>query len=546
MLAKGAILWPAAALLCLSGWAGAGEAPLSSVHWLTQAIAPHNSETAHSAAGPSAPPKHTPQQTAPPVEAQQGIVSEALDVMLANTSGILSSRTSGLPHDVWGDGDESDIIQRIRGLAPPKLPALTALFMTVMLSDAPPLRQSTGEAELLLARVDALFAMGALDAARALIEHSAIMTPALFERAFEIDLLTGRDAQTCALLAKAPGLSRDIKVRVFCLAQAGKSDEAGLVLDLAGVLGQVDAAQNVMLRAFLRSNLADTLPDAQGDAFARVKAMLPNPRIMTPLAWRLLDTLGAPLNSTDMPPAYAHSDLRDVNGLKAHISAAARLTKKGVLAPNVLFGLYQHRPPASGGMWDDMRAVQRFNLALKGGDDVQIQKTLPKAWAKMRAAGLGTAFANIAARDVMRAANRSGAQRDAARAIAFNIALLSDDYKELTQSYRPQNPREAFLRDLAQGISPTAIPPEFDNAQGRALLRGLYAPPEVSPPFAQFVASRRYGEGILYAIAQIERGIQNAPEHLPGGLMFLRSIGLEDAARRTVLQALLLKPQRGT
>ena len=74
---------------------------------------------------------------------------------------------------------------------------------------------------------------------------------------------------------------------------------------------------------------------------------------------------GPGLMFVTLPLAFAHAELRDTAGWKSQIESAERLARAGVIAPNVLLGLYTERlPAASGGVWDRAAAFQRFESAL--------------------------------------------------------------------------------------------------------------------------------------------------------------------------------------
>ncbi|MFD1808953.1 hypothetical protein ACFSHQ_15025 [Gemmobacter lanyuensis] len=84
------------------------------------------------------------------------------------------------------------------------LPALQGLLLTLLLAEAEPPVDSGGRGVLLLARVDKLLAMGALDQALALTALAGPPTPDLFRRRFDIALLTGTEDAACEEMTAAP------------------------------------------------------------------------------------------------------------------------------------------------------------------------------------------------------------------------------------------------------------------------------------------------------------------------------------------------------
>ena len=75
---------------------------------------------------------------------------------------------------------------------------------------------------------------------------------------------------------------------------------------------------------------------------------------------------------------------------------------------------------------------------------------------------------------------------------------------------------------------------------GRAIAPAFLRP-DLSPEFAALMDQRRLGEAILLAIDKIGRGVQGDLSGVTDGLALLRLVGLEDAARRTALELMLLE-----
>lgn len=55
------------------------------------------------------------------------------------------------------------------------------------------------------------------------------------------------------------------------------------------------------------------------------------------------------------------------------------------------------------------------------------------------------------------------------------------------------------------------------------------------------ISQKRVGEAILQAMARIESGLSGELVKVTEGLSVLRKLGLEDIARRTALQLMLLE-----
>jgi hypothetical protein len=243
--------------------------------------------------------------------------------------------------------------------------------------------------------------------------------------------------------------------------------------------------------------------------------------------------VGEPLPTNTLPLAFAHAELRDTAGWKAQLDAAERLARAGAIDPGRLVALYtDRRPAASGGVWDRAAAVQDLEAALAAADAERLAAVLPGVWAEMAGAELEVPFAAAYA-DRLLALPFTGE----AAALAFRIGLLSPSYAAAAAGRAPQDATEAFLIGLARGKVEGLVPPD---SLARALQPAFVAP-EIGPDFAGLLAEGRQGEALLMAVDRINAGVQGAPGAVAAGLAVLRRLGLEEAARRTALELLLLE-----
>jgi hypothetical protein len=279
-------------------------------------------------------------------------------------------------------------------------------------------------------------------------------------------------------------------------------------------------AEDALLIRFLDAETFDGAPP------------LPAPSRPSPLIFRLYEAIGESLTTATLPLAFAHSDLRTNTGWKAQIEAAERLARSGALSENKLLGLYtERRPAASGGVWDRVDAVQRFDLALTSGNAQSVAATLPAAWFAMQRAGLEVAFARAHAEPLGKISLAGPAAP-----LAFRIALLTPDYETAATDYAPETASDRFLKAVARGDLAGVVPPD-DLA--RAVADGFLAT-AAPPALAAEVKAGNLGAAILGAIAQMQEGTNGDLNRLSDALALLRSIGLEDVARRAALQVLIL------
>ncbi len=488
------------------------DAPLSAIDWLSQSLMT-------SAAKPR--PLNEPAVAGAGTTVPDTVTTSVLGQTTLDAVGILPPQVTGLPRNLWGQGRASDIESLLANEAPQDLPALQGLLLTLLLAESePPSDSGTGQ-DLLLARIDKLLSIGALDQARALLDAAGpTASPELFRRYFDVALLIGDEDRACHYLRDAPGLAPALPTRIFCLARDGDFDAAGLTLDTARSLGTVSAEDADLLARFMNPDLDET----------GTTPTPPSP--ITPLTMRLFEAIGQPLATATLPVAFSYADLSDHAGWKAQIEAAERLSRAGALAPNLLLGLYtSQKPAASGGVWDRVAAFQKLDAAISAKDTRAASQVLPAVWTEMTTAQLEVPLAALYA-DKLAKMTLTG---DAAE-VAFQISLLSSDYESLPAVRATASPRDAFLTALAKGslTGPAAPDPMA------AAIAVAFTAPAIPDDFQTMLDQNRIGEVILLAMSRIEHGTAGDLRGVTEGLSVLRHIGLEDAARRTALELMLL------
>lgn len=494
--------------LCTAGLAQ--DQPLSVIDWVKR----NPDQPAMTSAIPA-------QRFEPPVSpgAHVPVVSvEPLDQKARRIIGLVPASITGLSEDIWSGSDARALQAQLNDIPVLRLPAAQTLLYTVLLTEAKgPGDDTAGEDLLTLARVDALMRFGAHDAALSLLDQAGVTRDAAHFRAYmDLALLTGQEDIGCAILSTMPHLAPSLSHRVFCAARQGDWPTAALLFDTGNTLTAFSDAETVALERFLH-------PEAFEDA-----PPLPRPAEITPLLFRLHEAIGEPLPTGALPRPYAVADLRDLAGWKPQLEAAERLAVTGALSPNRLLGLYTARQAAaSGGVWDRVRAVQRFETALRTRSTDAISKSLPVAWSAMQAVGLEMIFADLFA-DTLTRYQLGGRVQE----IATTMALLSTDYAgaQLSEDTDP------FLSELARGTPETVISADLRHS---AISRG-FDPANARRDLTQMAQNGRRGEAILRALILLDDGAAGDPVALTQALATLRSFGLEDTVRRAALQILLL------
>jgi hypothetical protein len=501
----------AVALLACLPWAALAEQPISAIDWLSESVAT---------------PVAAPPPAEPPVSGGVTVPDVAVSVIgqpTPDAAGVLPPSVTGLPRALWGLGRTDEVIAALAHDRADALPALKGLILTLLLAEAEAPADSGGTGRLLLARVDRLLAMGALDQARTLLLAAGETgQPDLFRRAFDVALLTGSEDGACDRMQVTPSLAPTFPARIFCIARSGDWNAAALTLRTGVALGHIPPADEALLSRFLDPDLYEGEPP------------LPAPSPVTPLDWRMLEAVGETLPTATLPLAFSHAELRDTAGWKAQIEAAERLVRAGVVDPNLLLGLYvQRSPAASGGVWDRVAALQRFDAAMAEGDGAALSTALPRVWERMVEAELEVPFAELFGPGLIERPLSGPASE-----LALRVALLSRGYERAARGRDPGGDAvEAFLLGAARGDVAGLTPPD---ALARAIAAAFLAP-DPGADLSALIEGDRLGEAILGAVDAVAMGVQGDLAGVTHGLSALRKLGLEDVARRTALELMLLE-----
>jgi hypothetical protein len=124
---------------------------------------------------------------------------------------------------------------------------------------------------------------------------------------------------------------------------------------------------------------------------------------------------------------------------------------------------------------------------------------------------------------------------DAAQ-LAYRIQLLSEDYETAALLYVADNQRDRLLRGIATG---NLAEINVSDSLEAAIVEG-FSGSGIPVRLRSLTDENRLGEAILRAIELFTAGATGDRDQIRDALTFLRTIGLEDTARRASLQLLLL------
>lgn len=235
--------------------------------------------------------EQTPSQgTSQSAPEQPGIIGsgpEAVEVAplsapSADAVGLIDATTGGLPADMWTGTPRALAYRGLREL-PVEIRSQAGRRLAVrLLTSAAPAPQDGSQTpaagDFVAARIDALIAIGALQAAQALAETTQAVaeTPALMTARADARLAAGdvpaacADARPMSQRSDAPYWQ---KLLIFCQAAAGETGEAEFGLGLLAEMGVEDPLFVRLADAMVRGGTPD-LSDADPAAFTALHAAM--------------------------------------------------------------------------------------------------------------------------------------------------------------------------------------------------------------------------------------------------------------------------------
>ncbi len=489
----------------VSLWA---QTPLSAIDWLSESVQERNVLP-------------LTESEIPPGTEPEVIVVTPLEDLRKDSVGLLPTALTGLPRDFWGDSDSAVITDLIGRQSTQGLPEILSLLYTILLAELDAPRSTAAGDGLLLGRTDKLLELGALDQAQSLLERAGPTESEIFRRWFDVALLTGQEDRACDALTAQPGFAPTLPARAFCLARGGDWNAAALTVATGETLGFISLAEADLLSWFLDPELFAGEPD------------LPPPARLTPLSFVMREAIAQPRPPGVLPQAFLHADLSRSAGWRSQMEAAERLLRTQAIEPARLFDLYtEKKAAASGGLWDRVRAIHDFDVALLSGDTVALQTTLPAAFNAMAAVSLEVAFARHYG-DRLVNIEFSGPAADT----AFRVALLSDGFEQHAKRFAVNREEDLFLQGLTGGRVDTVAPP---GTLGIAIRDG-FSQPLPEGPLLDLLRDNRLGEAILRAMLLLTDAGFADPGDIQVALATLRAVGLEEEARRAAIQLLVLE-----
>lgn len=513
------MMWRALAMAVFFAGSASAQAPRSAIDWLSESLLqpPNFVITPPGRSG------HTEDVS---------ITAVPLDKVSRDAVGLLPPERTGFAGALWGDLTSDEIVALLDGMAHSELPEVAALFKRVLMAQSDPPVDSGNHSRLLLARIDHLFNMGALDEAESLILLAGASDAEIFRRWFEIALIDQRTNAPCAALKERPALSDDVATRVICLARAGDWNAAAITASLGETLGNISEKDADLLVRFLDPVMFADLPDPG----------IPEP--LDPITFTLREALALPRPAEPLPLPYLNIDRDLRTPARQRIQAAERLVQASAIPPTLLFAAYRGtRAASSGGAWGRAEFVQALDAALVREDDAALADAVSAAIRGFAEARLLYAFADEygAALAEYQPGEETGKIAPQVRRILLLAGQPLENWQGLGGA---DHDYVQFASQLAKGAVITGISP-YNTALADAIHMAFsnLTPPRADLPLQlEKIDAGNYGEVLLRAINLLSPGREADPRDIHEGLYLLRKLGLNTPARRIATQLLLIEP----
>ena len=150
-----------------------------------------------------------------------------------NSVGIIPAKITGIDPKIWQEMNELTLFLELQSLPTLNFDATQTFLKRVLISETippiPNLKSKLSGKLYLIAKLDKLIEIGALEEAETIINQVSRIDSNLFERLATISFLTGRIDSMCNQLSLYPGLNDDLTVKIICLSNLDDWSAAALI-----------------------------------------------------------------------------------------------------------------------------------------------------------------------------------------------------------------------------------------------------------------------------------------------------------------------------
>ena len=289
-----------------------------------------------------------------------------------NSVGIIPAKITGIDPKIWQEMNELTLFLELQSLPTLNFDATQTFLKRVLISETippiPNLKNKLSGKLYLIAKLDKLIEIGALEEAETIINQVSTLDSKLFERLATISFLTGRIDTMCNQLSLYPGLNDDLTVKIICLSNLDDWNAAALILSSAVSLNLLDSHRELLLINYLDPSL---LPQNNP---------LENQTDFDEIDFYLGNVAKNPQSKFFDDVKYLYATFNNGSDLGGKILAAEALSRKRSINVSTLFDTYRNNNiNGSGGFWSRMLAVKALDQALNRNNQQTVGIVLDRA-----------------------------------------------------------------------------------------------------------------------------------------------------------------------
>ena len=463
------------------------------------------------------------------------IVKTKLEPINLNGVGIIPSSIAGLSSSLWVGSDEEQVAAYFSNLPELRFSRAQTLLKRILIieSDPPKSSKSSKNAghHFLLARINKLMDIGALDEAETLILKAKPLNDMIFQKWVQISFLTGRLSNICRNISQTPRLSKDLSLNIICLARSGDWNAAALILSNASALEQLTRETEKILTLYLDPEMIED------ESFSETQES------RDPMIFYIREINGLTSTQEMLPPKFLYNDLHQARTLRRKVSAAEKLAQNRAISEGILFNIYRSTKPAgSGGIWERMDAVQKLDNSLISKNWQLIQKNLERCIIAMYEKNLLTQFADEYYPKLARFWPQTDTEK--LNELISVILVLNGKIPDPWRNYVSKKPKLALALLLAKSE-------DFDVLDLKTYVYSIQKNSPNFDPFFSFEATveaaaakdETQGHKIISALRLVADGIDSNPTDLQKSLLLLDSAGQDEFAKTLLIEFLIKSMQ---
>ena len=289
-----------------------------------------------------------------------------------NSVGIIPAKITGIDPKIWQEMNELTLFLELQSLPTLHFDATQTFLKRILISETippiPNLKNKLAGKLYLIAKLDKLIEIGALEEAETIINQVRRIDSNLFKRLSTISFLTGRIDTMCNQLSLFPGLNDDLTVKIICLSKLDDWNAAALILSSAVSLNLLDSHRELQLINYLDpSRLPQNNPLENQTDFDEIDFYLGN--VAKNPQPKFFDDV-----------KYRYATFNTGSGLESKILAAEALLRKRSINVSTLFDTYRNNNiSGSGGFWSRMLAIKSLDQALNRNNQQSVSIALDRA-----------------------------------------------------------------------------------------------------------------------------------------------------------------------